>query len=794
MAANLKNPLHNYNQYTYHFILMLSRDESCLDEFMDVNDIDIFNHPTVEQGGKYQPKPLKSGGEYVVLFNSMTDAEFYINRVEMDTWLRSSPIDSKQDFSAQTTQLSISLDIIEYLTLDFIPVIQHCAKQLNTSIQDAVVIFKIIFSGIPDPTQQGVEPHILNTPAFACSINALTMTINETGARYALVMYPNANSKSLLEHYSTVGRQQFSVKSNKLKDIFNELNNKLKHLKIDNEKRLTDGNKIVNYIIDIDDEYSNYTYGANSVKSNTHIVDGEEPLIISSNSDKITGIVQDILMSSPEILEDNVIKQQDGTNIKYTPQVDVSMQHDSKNNEYIYYVKIIRTKEIISTPENSENIIEYYKQENAFLEYDFIYTGKNVDILKMDVEVPISLAYLYSSMSFTPTNQTTPTDILKTGPNTYATSKAKETGDVLTATNQDMKINTHDTNRLNTDGKKPIIPLIPQSSPYSANIPTSENNQSLYAASRRSLTEHLNQTIVKNEIDIVGDPQILFGILFKQMNVVTSKTVAEYKTKMISNNNTKELLMVSPNIMTGLVKINLRAPKPKFDNINNRPTDSPKDPTDFENKFSTSFWYQGLYIINQIRSVFESGKFIQTLYMTAQPYSNTGHNIAPYKTGTIEPNNASSITDTTSTSTIKSKNSKSTNAYTRSPEFQQKLHDLEKKHDLPEGYLNTMMMIESSGDPNKVNPVSGAQGLYQFIPSTAKQYGVNPFNPDSAAEGAARYITALRRDYGFSLEEATAAYNTGPGNMRRILRGNMRMPSETSQYIQKFKSRGQTLG
>lgn len=62
----------------------------------------------------------------------------------------------------------------------------------------------------------------------------------------------------------------------------------------------------------------------------------------------------------------------------------------------------------------------------------------------------------------------------------------------------------------------------------------------------------------------------------------------------------------------------------------------------------------------------------------------------------------------------------------------------EQKYGLPEGYLARTAQIESGGDPNAKNPNSSASGLFQFIDSTAAQYGIDPMDPAQATEGAAR--------------------------------------------------------
>lgn len=65
---------------------------------------------------------------------------------------------------------------------------------------------------------------------------------------------------------------------------------------------------------------------------------------------------------------------------------------------------------------------------------------------------------------------------------------------------------------------------------------------------------------------------------------------------------------------------------------------------------------------------------------------------------------------------------------------------------LPVPVMTGVMQNESGGDPNAVNPASGASGLYQFLPSTAAYLGINPFNPAQATYAAARYI----RDHGIT--------------------------------------------
>ena len=54
---------------------------------------------------------------------------------------------------------------------------------------------------------------------------------------------------------------------------------------------------------------------------------------------------------------------------------------------------------------------------------------------------------------------------------------------------------------------------------------------------------------------------------------------------------------------------------------------------------------------------------------------------------------------------------------------------------ITDDYLDRLAFIESSNDPFAVNENSGAKGLYQFMPTTARQYGLDdPFDPDASRE------------------------------------------------------------
>ena len=131
------------------------------------------------------------------------------------------------------------------------------------------------------------------------------------------------------------------------------------------------------------------------------------------------------------------------------------------------------------------------------------------------------------------------------------------------------------------------------------------------------------------------------------------------------------------------------------------------------------------------------------------------------------------------------------------------LEELERYRLPPE--LALLPYIESNYDPFSIS-ASGAMGIWQFMPATARIYGLNDtwwyeqrHDPLVSTKAAVRYLAYLHNRFNKELTYTLAAYNGGPTLLEKKIKlnkkankltnyENLSLPKQTQEYVPKFKA------
>jgi soluble lytic murein transglycosylase len=107
------------------------------------------------------------------------------------------------------------------------------------------------------------------------------------------------------------------------------------------------------------------------------------------------------------------------------------------------------------------------------------------------------------------------------------------------------------------------------------------------------------------------------------------------------------------------------------------------------------------------------------------------------------------------------------------------------KFHLDAALIKAIIKVESDFNPRVVSS-KGAQGLMQLMPETANEVGVNnPFDPSESIYGGSFYLRKMLDSFDRNLDYALAAYNAGPGAVRK--HGGIPPYKETQNYVARVK-------
>jgi hypothetical protein len=119
--------------------------------------------------------------------------------------------------------------------------------------------------------------------------------------------------------------------------------------------------------------------------------------------------------------------------------------------------------------------------------------------------------------------------------------------------------------------------------------------------------------------------------------------------------------------------------------------------------------------------------------------------------------------------------------------YEAEIRNAARKAGISEDLFLHMMAKETGGlsNPESARSKAGALGIAQFMPATAKQYGIDPLDVNQALPAAAKMTASLLKKYDGNERLAAMAYNWGQGNVDKWLATGAdpaKLPKETAGY------------
>lgn len=135
----------------------------------------------------------------------------------------------------------------------------------------------------------------------------------------------------------------------------------------------------------------------------------------------------------------------------------------------------------------------------------------------------------------------------------------------------------------------------------------------------------------------------------------------------------------------------------------------------------------------------------------------------------------------------------------RADKFLPRIAEILKSYDIPEDF-KYIPIVESGLNP-KVKSHKGAGGYWQFMPATARLYGLRVdrkvderLNFEKSTHAAAKYLKSLYAEFG-DWTLVAAAYNLGGGSLKGSIKRQgiddyyrLRLNAETASYVYKLIS------
>lgn len=801
--------LASFRSYSYYHVLAMCDSSQTADALALSTELNVWEHATqdtraedlranTQDLGPYSPKKVPGAGKYCILINGSTDASFVINTAK---WTTATGAQAVPGDRSTSIAIEGSLNISEPKGIVFLDQVVKCSVALGVDSSQVVYVLKTFFVGHgfdSDQRQEYVE-HIADIPPMTFTVVDVTGAFTEAGGSYEMLFVGAGHGAARLPQYSKAVNAMSVKAGDSLEQTLTNLQNninenyrkyydcvvgQIKEVDSSGAPTLAGYLRPVRYVIVVGNDYKDangikYTV-TNQSQQFKNTAGCNDPAQVSFPAHtSIESAISTVMMMSPQVQADMAVG--DTTNrAKYEFKIHSALVSTQAPDaaagvlDYTIYYRVERvlTPKSISydssfallSSDESQLTEDQRAQRNQLIEnnlitFDYLYTGKNIDILEFEMKVNMGLAYLQTA----------------TLANTFKSQ-------IETAPNRQTQPSTADANGLLVKfGTIVQTPIFFGSQIRSSNLINS-NNGGHTIQSAYTLSKHASLEVTDVSMKILGNISLLGSInrTSSPSYVVQSADPAVRGKVLLGTDGSREPQFAYWSHSPAYVKVRIKMPRENDDFALFTGQSSTGDPrTDpGSTDYARDFWFDGYYYVVGVEHVFDDGKFTQTLQMLGLPqrsafdaakatapkevnindsvgscYDNQ-IGITPSETGSGERTSSVSVPTTPPSGTTDpttradaatvnapdSANRTLSNVRdwdTASREVKDAILDAARRYNVDEVTLAQIISHESRFNKAAFNPASEATGLGQFIKSTwdglirqGKIFGLAQIVPD----------------------------------------------------------------
>lgn len=629
-----ENPLAKYRSYSYHHVLIACDNEAAARFIRESDRPGIFRDleqqraVTITEDERIVPLENTDDvqvGSYVVIINGMVDTAFVIRDVE---WFTTTAASTDQHDKFTSIAVEGKMTVEEPRGIRFMNALNGACDKLQSDPTGVIWMLKTIFVG-HGVTDLGDEfsDYITNLRPLEFMIYDVTGVFDVTGGVYEIAFAGANNGAARFPQFSRVaetitvnpkGDKKLSTSMNILAKNMQDRSIKNRQCVIDALKRTysdidptkLDGFRQVNYAIILEDPYTNSEYEIDGwTEQELDNTTGTGVFKFGPKS-TIEQAIRHIMDRCSRVKKDLTEGTEDGIRYSWKVHSEITMVGKGTRNpignkasdvdviQVVYRIRrhmeannqtIERVLNLQSDGNVDDEVTQQTIRENL-IEFDYFFSGKNTDILNLDIKMEMGLAFLQTISS---------SNNLGTGVNQIKGVYSENATIVVPTENDKENPNVSSDSRprqkILIRSKTPIFPATNTSNVQPTQNIRGAHDTTLFSA---MLSRHAALESLEVLLTIHGNPYMM-----SQTNRRGSDRQRSGNEEAVDGTT----IFKNWDFVPALGKINIFMPSSN---------DTPSSTDRFDRE---RFWYDGYYYIFGIDHKFQGGQFTQDLHLMALP-------------------------------------------------------------------------------------------------------------------------------------------------------------------------------